>query len=88
MNCKEAAELASRALDTRLSWRATVQLRLHLVICAACRRYSAQLRIMRTAMRRLADKVGVDETELSRATRRRIAQARSGDHGDEKHRRP
>jgi len=45
--CKETTELASRAMDERLSFGDRVAMRMHLVICENCRRFMQQLHDMR-----------------------------------------
>ena len=45
--CKETAELASRAMDERLSLGDRMAMRMHLAICKNCRRFTQQLQDMR-----------------------------------------
>ena len=45
--CKETTELASRAMDERLSFGDRMAMRMHLAICKNCRRFSQQLKDMR-----------------------------------------
>ena len=54
ISCRQAAELASRVLDRRLSLGERLRLRLHLALCRSCARYQSQLRFLRRAMTRLA----------------------------------
>lgn len=49
--CREATELASRALDERLSLSNRMALRLHLAICKNCTRFNRQLQDMRRLFR-------------------------------------
>ena len=49
--CKEATELASRAMDERLSFGDRVAMRMHLAICKNCRRFTQQLQDMRRLFR-------------------------------------
>ena len=44
LSCKETSLLVSQALDRKLTWSERVGVRLHLWICAQCRRYERQLR--------------------------------------------
>ena len=55
ITCKEAARLLSQSMDARLPLWQRVRLRLHLAICDACTNFSRQLRLLRRALRRLAD---------------------------------
>jgi hypothetical protein len=45
--CKETTELASRAMDERLSFGDRMAMRMHLAICRNCLRFSRQLQDMR-----------------------------------------
>jgi hypothetical protein len=56
LNCKEATRLVSEGLDRRLGWGARLALRLHLVFCEGCSRFSKQVAFLRKAMARLADR--------------------------------
>ena len=53
MSCRELTELSSDYLEGRLSTSARLRVRLHLLMCNACRRYVAQLRAVIAALRRL-----------------------------------
>jgi hypothetical protein len=59
--CQGMARLASESLDRELILRERMALRLHLLYCAACRRYERQLRLLRFAMRRLATRLETDQ---------------------------
>jgi hypothetical protein len=43
LGCKEAARLLSEQRDRRLSWRARIALRFHMLACKMCQIYGAQL---------------------------------------------
>ena len=45
--CKGTTELASRAMDERLSFGDRMAMRMHLAICKNCRRFTQQLQDMR-----------------------------------------
>jgi hypothetical protein len=60
MTCKQAHRLLSQAQDRRLSWGERLGLRLHLLLCDACRRFSRQIDVLHQAMRRYAR---LDEAE-------------------------
>ncbi len=51
LTCKRAVALISVALDGKLSLRQRLLLRLHLRICAACRRFQTQLLLLRRLVR-------------------------------------
>ena len=52
LKCKQATQLLSQALEQRLDWRDQIQLRLHVMICTACRRTGAQFKFLRVSGRR------------------------------------
>jgi|CXWL01.1.fsa_nt_gi predicted anti-sigma-YlaC factor YlaD len=56
LNCKQASELLSQALDKNLSLREKISLRLHLLICHGCRNFSKQMTVMREACRSYLEK--------------------------------
>lgn len=51
--CREASRLESDAFERRLSPVEQLRLRLHLLICGACRDYRQELRLMRQLFRRI-----------------------------------
>ena len=57
MNCREASELVSRGLDTKLPLHQQLSLRLHLKLCEHCTRYRSQLVQLREVLRRGAEEM-------------------------------
>ena len=53
LKCREAARLASRRMDHRLSFGERVSLRVHLAICDGCTNFSKQIGFLRRAVERL-----------------------------------
>lgn len=51
LTCKDTSALVSRSLDEQLSWRQRMAVRLHLLMCAACRNFAAQMSFLRRAAR-------------------------------------
>ena len=51
LTCRDATELASRAMDQRLTLSNRMALRLHLAICKNCTRFNRQLQDMRRLFR-------------------------------------
>ena len=51
LSCKETPQLVSRSLDARLSWSQRMAVRLHLLMCGACRRFVEQMGVIRRAAR-------------------------------------
>ncbi|MFJ4290711.1 zf-HC2 domain-containing protein [Cupriavidus sp. NPDC089707] len=52
-DCEEVHHLTMKGLDQPLSWAERLRVRGHLAICEACTVFSAQMRTMREAMRRM-----------------------------------
>jgi hypothetical protein len=59
--CEGMSRLASESLDRNLGRPEWVALRLHLLYCAACRRYLRQLKVLRCGLRRLARRLEAEE---------------------------
>ena len=57
LNCRQVTRLVSQGLDAKLSWPQRLGVRLHLLYCVWCRRYAAQLRILRKAGKQLASEM-------------------------------
>ena len=55
-SCREVTELVSRSMETKLSWRKKIELKLHLWSCVACNRYLFQLKFMREVFEIQEDK--------------------------------
>lgn len=72
LSCHEAAMLMSRPRDAHLSWREQLGLRLHLLVCQACRRARVQLAFLRRAAEHTDADTG---PTLPEAARRRIAES-------------
>ncbi|HIV71885.1 MAG TPA: zf-HC2 domain-containing protein [Candidatus Aquabacterium excrementipullorum] len=53
MKCIDATRLASESQDRELSLAERASLQMHLVICSGCRRFNAQLGVLRQALRRV-----------------------------------
>lgn len=76
MTCAEAARLMSDRLNRPLGIRARVALRLHLTLCAGCRRYARQLALIREWLRSNANEAlgreGNEQMHLDLVARNRI----------------
>lgn len=53
LNCRETTRLISQSMDETLPWHRRLAIRVHLLYCVWCRRYAAQLRLLRQATREL-----------------------------------
>lgn len=69
-SCREAAERLSREQDEADPGGRRLALRMHLLICAHCRRYDRQLRWLRANLRQALTRAG--GWQLSSAARERI----------------
>jgi predicted anti-sigma-YlaC factor YlaD len=53
LKCRDVAEQASGYIDHELSWRGRLAVRLHLLMCRACREYVRQLSLVARTLRHL-----------------------------------
>lgn len=53
LNCKEVSRLLSAGLDQDLPSPQRARLRLHLVLCEACRELEQQMALLRRALRKV-----------------------------------
>ena len=51
LSCREASKLISEGMDRRLSVTERITLRLHVGICDACTRFTAQVQFLRRALK-------------------------------------
>ena len=73
LNCREAARLVSEGMDRRLSLLERIGLRLHLLICTACRQWRRQTTMIRRALRHVRREAEAER--LSEPARKRIREA-------------
>ncbi|PSJ17649.1 hypothetical protein [Nitrosomonas supralitoralis] len=52
LNCKQASQLASRAMDEKLPLWKNIALKMHLILCRSCANFTWQLQFLRKASRR------------------------------------
>ena len=52
-SCRDISLLVSRSLDARLSPGERLRVRLHLLLCRACRQFEVQMQLLRRASRAL-----------------------------------
>ena len=86
LSCRETSRLLSEGADRYLHPRERLAVRLHLWMCAPCRRLATQLQWLRTVVRRHQgvndDDPSVGYADLPPGLRRRI-QALAADYGAE-----
>ena len=76
LSCKQASQLLSQSMDSKLSSRQLVALRLHLMLCSMCRRFGRQVIGIQSVLRRFRRQIEQDETiTLPTEARQRIAHA-------------
>jgi predicted anti-sigma-YlaC factor YlaD len=77
-SCRDVSERATAMLDKELGLLERFQLRLHLRICPACRRYVRQMALVTRALRRLpaAAPAPQDERRLLEALQRASQETR------------
>jgi len=78
LGCEPASELSSRELDESLPRLDRAALLCHVLVCKSCRRFRAQVRLIRKAIRRRAQllaETDSPEGRLSLEARYRIALA-------------
>jgi len=76
LDCQQASQLISKSLDRQLSWRERFAVRLHLLFCQYCKRFSQQLITMRTALNRLSQSIENNaDIRLPSETKNRISSA-------------
>lgn len=49
LNCRQVTRLVSQSMDTTLPWYQRLAIRIHLLYCVWCRRYTAQIRFLHQA---------------------------------------
>jgi predicted anti-sigma-YlaC factor YlaD len=75
--CREATRLASEAIDHPLPFGKRLELRFHLAMCAACRRYRRQIAALDRLVRQQAGKEPRLDLALTDEARERIRKALS-----------
>lgn len=77
LTCKDAARLTSNALDQPLPWLQRMNLRMHMLVCSACRNFSWQMHWIQGAGREYTEHVPGEspESTLSPEARERIQSA-------------
>ncbi|MEK7917676.1 zf-HC2 domain-containing protein [Burkholderia contaminans] len=54
LTCKETTELLSKEADEGLNLRESLDMRLHILMCSACRNYRSNVQFLRRACRSAA----------------------------------
>lgn len=81
LSCKQASHLVSQSLDRKLARRELIALRLHLMLCRMCRRFTKQTITIRSMILRLRQQVEMDESiSLPTEAKQRIAHVLASRH--------
>lgn len=74
LSCKQASQIISQSLDKPLTMRERFALKLHLIICKYCKRFSQQVQTLRVALKQMISSIENSNTiELPSAAKNRIA---------------
>ena len=74
LSCKQASQIISQSLDRPLTMRERFALKLHLLICKYCKRFSQQIQTLRVAMKQMISSIENDNTiEMPSTVKERIA---------------
>jgi hypothetical protein len=73
LDCKQASQIISQSLDRPLTMRERFALKLHLLICVYCKRFSQQMQTLRVAIKQMTASIENDNSiEMPAATKHRI----------------
>jgi predicted anti-sigma-YlaC factor YlaD len=61
LSCKEITEIVSKEADDRLTLKETFDMRLHVMMCSACRNYRTNVQFLRQACRTAATPDNLDD---------------------------
>ena len=73
LNCKHVARLTSQAMDSKLPWYQRLLIRVHLLYCVWCRRYTAQLQFLQKAAKEVVgESADISGLKLSGETKEQM----------------
>ena len=76
LSCKDASQIISQSLDRQLTTRERFALKLHLLICRYCKRFSQQIQAIRVALKQAINAVENDDSiKMSSETKKRLLQS-------------
>ncbi len=76
LSCKNASQLISKSLDGPLTIQERFALKLHLLICKYCKRFSQQLQTLRVALKLATSTIENDDTiKMPSETKNRLMQS-------------
>jgi len=77
ISCKKASHLISEGMDRRLTLRESISLKMHLIMCGACKQVLKQLkgiRILMRAYRKYILSKAISSSSLNQKVKNRIKQ--------------
>lgn len=76
LSCKQASQLISQGLDKKLSMRERFGLKMHLMICKYCKRFSQQMQKLHVAIYSVGKQIEEDENiKLPEEAKKRIVKS-------------
>lgn len=75
LNCKQASELMSRSMDTKLPFGKRMSLRFHLIMCHGCTNFLSQIFFLRKAAKHFESCGHCEALRLSDEAKKRIHKA-------------
>lgn len=73
LDCKQTSQLISQSLDRSLTLRERFALRLHLIVCKYCTRFSQHLQTLRIALKTMVSSIENNKTiEMPLTTKKHI----------------
>ena len=83
LDCKQTSQLISQSLDRRLTLRERYSLKVHLVICKFCKRFSQHLQALRVGTKAMICKIENDDTiKLPSTAKNRITELVESQHNN------
>ncbi len=75
--CREMVKIITASMDTKLSWREWILMKLHLLSCDPCVNFLKQIKFIRTTLSQSDEKLEAEQQHisLSDAARERIKDA-------------
>ncbi len=71
-SCKQAAFLISKELDTKLSWKESLQLSIHLFLCRHCKQAQEQLKTIHLLAQKLKEQDAHTDVHLTHEQKERL----------------
>lgn len=73
LNCEKTSQLISQSLERSLTFRERFSLKLHLIICRYCKKFSQHLEVLRVNMKIIMSQIENDSTiKIPTSTKERI----------------